>query len=265
MGFDIEKARQQEKSISEKAVLDVYGDLPLEVVHFLRNDVLNYCLQENKTGIKPEHPARIVNSWLAQAVIKLQDGDKGKIRRFNRLENIWLNIVFDARKFGIPINILKDARKTLLESSIKDFSLFKLEVIKTLFSMPQVLYIPIEGHARLYSFEAYMRWFSKGRFPVHTIFKLEDYIALEYPNNALSTDFKIQNPLEDKNKMLLLYFLKTGDYQYLKFHLKEGDIRFIENSQSLLLNEEVMETIISWSFQKIDIAINDELETSIKL
>lgn len=265
MGLDIEKAKQQEESLSKKALLDVYGDLSSELIHFLKNDVLNYCLQEYKTGIKPEHPARIVNSWLAQDVIKLQDGDKGKIKRFNRLENIWLNIVFEARKFGIPIDTLKDTRKTLLESPIKDFSLFKLEIIKTLFSIPQILYIPIEGYARLYSFEAYMRWFPKGRFPVHAIFKLEDYIALEYPNNALSADFKIQNPLEDKNKMLLLYFLKTGDYQYLKFHLKEGDIRFIENSQSLLQNEEVMWSINSWNFQKIDIAINDELETSIKL
>lgn len=265
MGLDIEKARKQQESLSDKALLDVYGDLPLELIHFLKNDVLNYCLQEYKTGIKPEHPARIVNSWLAQDVIKIQEGDKGKIRRYNRLENIWLNIVFEARKFGIPIDTLKDARKTLLESSIKHFSLFKLEVIKTLFAMPQILYIPIEGNAKLYSFEAYMKWFPKGNFPVHAIFKLEDYIALEYPNNALSSDFKIQNPLEDKNKMLLLYFLKTGDYQHLKFHLKEGDIRFIETSQSLLQNEEIMQSIINWDFQKIDIAINDELETTIKL
>jgi hypothetical protein len=265
MTFDINKAKKLEEGLKDKALKDVYGDLSPEFVHFLKNDVLNYCLQEYKTGIKAEHPVRIVNSWLAQDVIKIQSGDKGKIKRFNRLENIWLNIVFEARKFGIPISTLKETRKNLLESSIRDFSLFKLEVIKTLFSMPQIMYIPIEGQAKLYSFEAYKKWFSRGRFPVHAIFNLKDYISLEYPNNSLLTDFKIQNPLEDKNKMLLLYFLKTGDYQYLKFHLKEGDIRFIESSQSLLQNEEVMQSIINWNFQKVDIIINDELETSIKL
>lgn len=265
MGLDIEKARKQQESLSEKALLDVYGDLPLELIHFLKNDVLNYCLQEYKTGIKPEHPTRIVNSWLAQDVIKIQEGDKGKIKRYNRLENIWLNIVFEARKFGIPINTLKQTRKNLLESSIKDFSLFKLEVVKTLFSMPQIMYIPIEGQAKIYSFDAYMKWFSRGRFPVHAILKLEDYIALEFPNNALSLDFKIENPFEDKNKMLLLYFLKTGDYQSLKIYLKEGDIRFIENSLSLIKSEEIMQHIIRWDFQKIEIIINDELETCIKL
>ncbi|MFC4687840.1 hypothetical protein ACFO4P_12925 [Epilithonimonas pallida] len=264
MTLDIDKAKKIQDRLNEQSVREVLGELPVAIINLLNSKVLNYCLHEHKTGIKTGHPIRIVNSWLAQDVIKIQEGDKGKIRRFDRLENIWLNIVFDARKFGIPIDDLKYTRKKLFESPVKNFSLFKLGVIKTIFAMPQVLVFPIGGKGSLYSIDAYAQWFSKKRFPPHAAFRLEDYIALEYPNNAFSEDFHIKNLFEDKNKMLLQYFLKTGDYQYVKVHLKQGDVRLIENSKSLIQNEEVMRRIGDWNFHKIDIIINDDLATSIK-
>lgn len=264
MGLDIEKAKQWQDRLNEQSIKYILGESPLEIINSLQDKVLNYCLQEYKTSIKSEHPVRIVNSWLSQEVIKIKEGDKGKIRRFDRLENIWLNIVFDARKFGIPIEDLKYTRKKLLESPVKNFSLFKLGVINTIFSMPQILVFTATGKGTLFSMEAYTKWFSKGRFPAHAAFGLEDYIALEYPNNALTADFSIEKPLESRNKMLLLYFLKTGDYQHLKVYLKEEDIRFIENSQTLLKNEEIMEAINSWNFYQIDIAINNETQTIIR-
>ena len=75
----------------------------------------------------------------------------------------------------------------------------------------------------------------------------------------------IYNPFEDRNKMLLLYFLKTGDYKYIKVYLKDDDIRLFENSHGLLRNEEVSQVISNWNFQKIDIIIDEETQTSIKL
>jgi len=265
MNFDIEKVKQWQERLNEQSIRDVLGELPLEMINFLQDKVFNYCMHEYKTSVKSGYSVRIVNSWLSQEVIKIQEKDKGKIRRFNRLENIWLNCVFDTRKFGIPIEDLKYTRKKLLESPVKNFSLFKLGVIKTIFSMPQILVFPITDKGTLLSMEAYTKWFSTSKFPAHAAFGLQDYIAAEYPNNALTMDFNIENPFEDKNKMLLLYFLKTGDYQFLKVHLKKGDIRLIENSQSLINNEEVMQVISKWNFQQIDIVINDEVETSIKL
>ncbi|MDQ0592190.1 hypothetical protein QFZ37_000559 [Chryseobacterium ginsenosidimutans] len=265
MGLDIERANQWQDKLIDQAVKEIYGNLPLQMINFLSNNVLNHCLHENKTGIKAEHPARIVNSWLSQDVIKIDEGDKGKIRRFDRLENIWLNIVFDTRKFGIPIDELKYTRKKLLESKVKNFSLFKLGVIQTIFSVPQILVFPTIGKGNLLSLEAYTKWFSTGRFPAHAAFGLEDYISIEYPNNALSSNFKISKPLEDKNKMLLLYFLKTGDFKYIKMHLKEGDIRGVENPTAILDNKDIMKALSNWTFQKIEIIIDEDVETTINL
>ena len=65
--------------------------------------------------------------------------------------------------------------------------------------------------------------------------------------------------------MLLSYFLKTGDYKYIKLHLGEGDIRGIESSKSLLQNPELLKTISDFQFQEAQIVINNEVETIIKM
>ena len=263
--LDIKKIEQLQNKLQDRKLREVYGELPEGMLHFLNNNIINYCLHENKTGIKQGYPVRVVNSWLAQEVIKVREEDKGKIRRFDKLENIWLNIVFDARKLGISIEVLKNLRKKLFDSPLNNFSLFKLGVIKTIFSMPQVLVFSLEGNAEMLSFEAYNKWFAKKKLPAHSVFLLEEYIAKEYNNIIFSRDFDFGNQFSDKNKMLLSYFLKTGDYKYIKIHLGEGDIRGIESSKSLLHNPELLKTISDFQFQKAEIIINNEVETIIKM
>lgn len=262
MPLDIERLKKMQGKIHIEAIKEIYGELSVNMLQFLNNEILNYCLQEFKTGIKQDHAIRLVNSWLSQEVIKIKDEDKGKIRRFDRIENIWLNIVFEARKFGVSIDSLKELRKNLLESPIKNFSKLKLGIIQTLFSNPQVLVFPIDGIPQMLSIEAY-NTFTKSRFPPHTALRLEDYICLEYPENAMNINFKISKVFEDKNKMLLLYFLKTGDFKYMKVYINDGDIRAIESPTTLLGNKKLVEIISDWKFQKIHIFINDEVETTI--
>ena len=267
MALDIEKLKQLQKKLNDEALKEIYEELPENLIKLSKNNILNYCLQDFKSGIKDEHSTstRVINSWLNQGILKINDEDKGKIRRFNRIENIWLNIVIEARKFGIPLEALTKSRTELLESPIKDFSLLKFGVLETLFRSPKMILITADGNTKLISLDSYAKWMSKGMFPTHINFKLSDYIALEYPKNALSVDFNIQNLYEDKNKMMLLYFLETGDYNHIKLHISDNDVRIIEDSNVLSKNQELMQIISDWSFKKATIVINDEVETSIIL
>jgi len=152
MGLDIKKIEQLQSKLQDRKLREVYGELPEGMLHFLNNNIINYCLHENKTGIKQGYPVRVVNSWLAQEVIKVREEDKGKIRRFDKLENIWLNIVFDARKLGISIEVLKNLRKKLFDSPLNNFPLFNLGVIKTIFQIPQLLIFSLKVNSEFLSF-----------------------------------------------------------------------------------------------------------------
>lgn len=264
MGLDIERLKKDQKSIHSKAILETYEELPETIIQILRNSVLKYCLEERKTGIKEKYSARVINNWINNSILKVDNQDKGKIKRFNVLENIWLNIIFEARKFGMPLPILKQVREDILESPIKDFSLLKLAVFCSILYKPQILILYPEGNASITSYELYAN-------RIHTRMLRENHIVIdvlgrikeEFPQNILDKDLSINDSINDTNKLKMLYFLKTGDYQQIKIYVSDDDIRIIENSQNLLKNKELIQVISNWKFAKAEIKIDNEVLTII--
>jgi len=85
-----------------------------------------------------------LNNWINSGIVSVDEEDKGKIKRFDRIESIWLSIVVEARKFGIPLDTIKQARKDLT-TSVENFSLLKFSIIDTLMRTPKILMILEEG------------------------------------------------------------------------------------------------------------------------
>jgi len=263
MGLDIEKLKEKQKKIREEAILEMYESLPTPILQAVNNNTLNYCLEEQKSGAKEEHSARVLNNWINTGVLKIQDEDRGKIKRFNKIENIWLNIVVKAREFGMPLDLLKIVRDKILESPIQSFTMLKFGILETILHSPQLLLIFDDGHSSVWSFKSYNKHITKKHFRININFNLIDYIKKEFPKNALDIDFKIIDVYEDINKIKMLYFLRTGDYKYIKLYLSDSDVRIIEDSNILSKNKELMKIICDWKFQKAEIIINDEVETLI--
>ncbi len=259
----MEQNKTLQDRINQNSLREIYEELPDSFINFTNSDVINYCLHQIKVGTKSEQSARVLNSWINNEIIFINDEDKGKIRRFDRLESIWLSIVVEARKFGIPLESLKQTRKDLTLSPVKGFSLLKFSILDTILRKPKILMIFENGFSNVMSLEVYTKYISKGIFPTHVNFKLQDFIALEYPNNALDLDFKIKNVYDNDEKMALLYFLKTGDYKSIKLYISDKDVRLIENSKLLIQNKELMTSISSWSFKKAEIFVTDEIKITI--
>lgn len=261
----MEQNKTLQDRINQNSLREIYEELPDSFINFTNSDVTNYCLHQIKVGTKSEQSARVLNSWINNEIIFVNDEDKGKIKRFDRLESIWLSIVVEARKFGIPLESLKQTRKDLTLSPVEGFSLLKFSVLDTILRKPKILLIFENGFSNVMSLEAYTKGISKGIFPTHVNFKLQDFIALEYPNNALMFDFKIPDPYENTEKMTLLYFLKTGDYKTINLHITTSDVRLIENSNSITQNKDVIKVISTWNFIKAEIILNDGLKVTVTL
>lgn len=267
MGLNYEKLKGYNDKFYTESLKQIYNELPEPLIQFTNSEIINHCLHQVKVGTKSEQSARVLNSWINSGVIVIHDEDKGKIRRFDRLESIWLNIVVEARKFGLPLESLKKTRKDLTQTPIENFSLLKFSIIDTIIREPQVLMIFEDGQANIIPIDVYAKQVSikRGSFPTHVLFKLQDFISIEYPKNALLTNFNIPNPYENNEKMTLLYFLKTGDYKSIQLHVKAGDIRLIENTNVLVENEELMKFITSWNFEKAEIILHDGIKITIIL
>jgi len=261
--MDLPKLKELHNRINQEALKEIYEELPDALIKVINNNTLNYCLQTKKFGLKEDVSSRVINNWVKAGVLKIDDTDKGKNRRFNKIECVWLNIIVESRKFGISLQVLEQARKMLLDSPKQNFSLLKFAILETILRKPKVILIMEEGHSNVMSKENYYKWESKGLIPFHINFNLLSFIEKEYPQNAFDIDFEIKDAYENTDKIKLLYFLKTGDYQYIKIQLSEGDIRIIENSNSLINNTALLKKISNWDFQKIEIIIDDEAETTI--
>lgn len=263
--MEYEKLKGIQEKLNNEALKEIYEDLPDSFLNFTNSDIINYCFHEIKVGTKSQQSARVLNSWINNEIIFVKEQDKGKIRRFDRLESIWLNLVIEARKFGIPLDSLKQTRKRLMSSPIKDFSLLKFSVLDSILGNQKVLMILDEGDTNIMSLNSYTKFLAIKRvsFPTHILFKLQDYIAIEFPNNSFEFDYKINNVYESSEKMTLLYFLKTGDYKTIKLYLQDSDVRLIENHTSLVKNKKLLDLISSWSFQKAEIVLNDDVRVTI--
>lgn len=261
----LKKLKSYQDKMNQQALQEIYEELPESFIQFTNTETINYCLHQVKTDAKRKQTARVLNNWINNEIILINDEDKGKIRRFDRLESIWLSIVVEARKFGIPLESLKQTRKELTLSPVENFSLLKFSVLDSIMRKPKVLMLLEDGNTNIVSLEAYSNKVSKGRYPTHILFKFLDFISLEYPNNAFSVDFNIPNPYENMDKMTILYFLKTGDFKSINLHINKADVRLIENSNSLTKNKELMKFISSWNFIKAEIIVDDDVKISITL
>ena len=79
----------------------------------------------------------------------------------------------------------------------------------------------------------------------------------------MSKDFKISNAFSSNEKLKMLYFLKTGDFQEMKVRLSQEDIRYVDKPILFEKSKDLQEILTKWSFEEILVTIDDESETVI--
>lgn len=262
--IDIEKNKKLQDKLNQHVLEEIFSELPDTFIHFLNSASVNLSMHKEKSGRKNEISARVLNNWISQEVIGVSPDDKGKVKRFDKLESIWLNIVVEARKFGISLDFLKQTRKELFNSPIKNFSLIKFHVLDSILRTPKILLILENGYAKILSYEVYNKWISNKMLPTHISFDLLDFIIPEFENNNFSSNFGIKEPYENIEKLKLLFYLKTGEFKCIKIFVNEFDVRYIENSKNLIENADLTNVISNWGFHKAEVVVNEEVSVMIK-
>ncbi len=262
MGLDKEKlSGELSDRIIQHSVEEKLSELP-ELIRFSRNKTINYCLSK-KVGLKDEPNPRVLVNWVDKNLVEIAPQDKGKIKRFDKFESTWINILVELRGFGLPLDVLQKTRKLLFDYKFDDLSLFKFKFINTILRKPQTLVVFRDGDTRILATETYLEMYKKNGLLPHLSLNLADFIKQEYPNNSLDQNFDISDPIESPEKMKLLYFLRTGDYQFMKVRLSESDVRYIKNIDMLLKSDDVLKAFSEWNFEEITISIDDEADTVI--
>jgi hypothetical protein len=122
-----------------------------------------------------------------------------------------------------------------------------------------------DGNLRIYAEKNYRTKPRKNvRVEPHIRIDLNYLIREEYKKEAIDLEYNITNPTESLEKLKLLFFLKTGEFQSIKVKLSKNDIRYFEDVSALRKNKEVSTALSEWQFKEILISIDEEKETIIK-
>ncbi|WP_148869007.1 hypothetical protein [Tenacibaculum adriaticum] len=258
--MDIKKLIGQSASIKKQAFIEELENIPISFFEFNNSEISNFSLNNTKTGITADVSPRALNRWIDQGVVIIEESDKGKTRRFNRLESIWIKIAVELRNFGVSLNDLKYIREQLFDYTFEGFNMFKFKILKNILTTPEYIVISEHHQVGFYPYSHYAKLASKGFLLSHINIRFIDYIKEEFPNNSLNTDFGIKDFEEDINKVSLLYYLKTNDFKEIRITLSDGDIRLLNNSSQLKNNSELLEQIQNWNFKAVKIIIDTETE-----
>mgnify|MGYP000894030457 CR=1 FL=1 len=254
MALNYLKLEEADIRLDNIAKEEAFGKLPEQIINFLNNDVLNYILHTLKYPKNDIVSARVLNNWIKENVVVIEENDRGRIKRFNKLQCIWLNIVEEARKYGMYLEDLKRIHRELLTSDIKNLTYLKIGVINEILNESQILELSPSSNCAIISESNYNK---KKKLSPHVvsrlIFSLSTLVQREFPKANFDLPITIENYIADEDKLLLLFLLKTYSYEYMKVYLSSNDIRLIENPTLIVNNKDLHQAISSWSFLKIEI------------
>ncbi len=256
-GLDLKKLREEAERFDDENKQEHFRDLPEEIIHLLNNDIINYVLHHTKTSKSKDIPARVLNNWIKEEVVIIDEKYKGKNKRFDKVQCIWLNIVEDARKFGVFLDDLKTVHRKIVMSKIPNFSYLKLGILNTVLVEPQILEMQHCGSCHIETESYYKPPFFRGKILPHIIFPLTDLIKKEFPKSNFELPIKIIDWKSNQDKMVMLFLLKTFCYEYMKIYISRDDVRLIENSEIVIKNKDIHQTISTWNFHKIEIYFED--------
>lgn len=249
------------EKLDRQSVEEKYSAIPENLIHFLNNNILNSLLsKESKPKNTPS--ARVLNHWINDGLIEVEEGKKNRIKHFKLVEKVWLNIIIEMREFGMSLENIHRVKKVLLNEVAENFSLLKFQIVNCILLNEQTLVTYKDGHTGIYSNEIYLKQLKKNRFLPHLSLPLIEYIKKEYPNNSFNRDIILPSAFKNIDKMLVLFFLKTGAFENIKVEVSKGDVRYVESTEQLL-SLEIFKDIQNWTFERLTISLSDEEEVTI--
>ncbi len=256
-GLDLEKLKALSPLINKKAIIEELKKAPKSYYEFTTGEISTFCLNQVKSSLKVDLSPKVLSNWVKAKVANINKSDRGKIKRFSRLENIWLRIAVDLRSFGIPLKSLSYIREQLFSYDVEDFNSIKFKVLTSILGNLEYLIIDSNMQVGFYSYQRYSELSAKGYLLPHMTLRLIDYIRDEFENNLLDTSFSIENYQNDIDKLTLTYFIRTNDFESLKITVSPDDVRLIENATQLNQENSISKIIKEWDFESIEIQIDD--------
>lgn len=196
---------------------------------------------------------RQMNSWDKYGLLNFKREGTEK-RKYSFMDILWLNILFELRNFGYPIDKLRTLKKYLekgrpkVRASMPILEFCILSVIKQKEKM--LLLIFADGKALVIPYEEFKNYSNESRFQNHIYIEINELVQSMLPKIDLSPHVSLEQQVTDKEKQLL-DFVRTGKYESIEITFKNNKIEKLEGVERLNASTRMQTILRKNQYQEI--------------
>lgn len=206
---------------------------------------------------------RVINHWESEGVTEDPREDGTGWRRFSILDMVWLHSVARLRSFGMSMDKLKRARKSLaslgafkLEDS-PQISFYEFYITQALLRQPVVLLVFEDGGVQLATENEYTGGPTRviGGLADHVRISLNGVLQSLFPRMELSPKRDRSMALSDE-ELDVLVMLRTGNYNSVTIKYRNGEMERIE-AEEQVPERRIIDILKEADFQDVTIKRRD--------
>jgi DNA-binding transcriptional MerR regulator len=184
------------------------------------------------------------------------------------MDIVWLNIITELRRFGYPLDKIKDVKESLKYNSDSDkkreYPALEVCIAAAMnLNIPCFLLVFENGEALAVKYEEYKRSISFETIGNHIQINLNNILKKLYPNKKISPDFGISVRLSSEEADLLL-MIRKGDFIEIKVKKRNGKIERLEATEMVKTDKRITEILKEGDYQNIEIKQQDGKISCIK-
>ncbi len=200
--------------------------------------------------------SRILNNWEKNGLLDAERPEGKGWRKFSIMDLIWLRLVVELRKFGLPLEKTRLARKKLTGGEGFDgseYPLLEFYVAKAFSSrIPCFILIFEDGRAEPVSQAQFNLGIELLLFGNCIIISLNEIIQNIYPKLDLKPQFEYTLNL-NPSEFELLTTIRMQDFQSIKVKLNNGKIEMFEASKPEKVEKRIVDILKADLYQNIEI------------
>ncbi len=200
--------------------------------------------------------SRILNNWDNNSLFNAERSEGKGWRRFSVMDTIWIRVVVELRRFGLPIEKIQQARKKLTGGKGFDgseYPLLEFYVARAFTGrVPCYLLIFENGRAEPLS-DVQLTLGTQLRLFGNCIRISLNYILQEiYPELDLKPQFE-HNLYLNPSEFELMSMIRMQNFESIKIKLNDGKIEMVEASRSEKVEKRIIDILKDDLYQNIEI------------
>lgn len=221
-----------------------------------------------------EQTYRIINHWTELGLVDDDRKDKQTWRRFSPLDLIWIQVIVAMRRFGVPLEKIRIAKRSLFFSDFdpKDPSNNLEEfVVWAMAGKPVYLLMFDDGWTVPAMPEEIEFSRSIGVLQPHFISFSLNAIATDAIGKARGEDYSAKARDDGiavfglkPDEMMLLMDVRSGEYDAVRVLLKNGKIKLFKGDKVEKVDEKLIDLVKKDGYQKIEIIQENKVIQSIR-